>query len=149
MPRELNYLTVDKECQAIKRELEALKHTLIGRHLHLFSERGCGKPDNPSGIPRILVRFIAISAVPSLLSKCLRLNKAAAVKAMQSKGIHNDSHYPTKIDLGRSPARQRQFYRERQLTNVSEPFSEDFGWIVKPKIYSLTFLFFLSSERWL
>lgn len=43
MPRELNYLTVDKECQAIRRELEALKHTLIGRQLHLLSEQGYGK----------------------------------------------------------------------------------------------------------
>lgn len=77
MPREQNYLTVDKECQAIKRELEALKHTLIGRHLHLFSERGCVKLDNPSAIPWILVRFTAISAAP-LLSKCLYPSTTAA-----------------------------------------------------------------------
>ena len=51
MPREQNYLTVDKECQAIKRELEVLKHTLIGRHRHVLPERGCRKPDNPSAIP--------------------------------------------------------------------------------------------------
>lgn len=35
-----------------------------------------------------------------------------------TKDIHNDSHYLTKIDLGRSPARQSPFYTERRLTNV-------------------------------
>lgn len=81
MPRKQNYLTVDKECQAIKRELEALKHILIGRHLHLFSEQGCGKRDNPSAIPRILVRFTPISAAPPLFPECLYPG-TAAVEAM-------------------------------------------------------------------
>lgn len=83
MPREQNYLTVDKECQAIKRELEALKHTLIGqRHLHLFSERGFRKPDNPSAFLQMPVRFTVISTVPLLESKCLYLSTAAAAQAM-------------------------------------------------------------------
>lgn len=69
MPREQNYLTVDKECQAIKRELEALKNTVIGRHLHLCSEQGCGKADNLSAIPWILVRFTAFDTAPPLYSK--------------------------------------------------------------------------------
>lgn len=82
LPREQNYLTVDKECQAIKRELEALKHTLIGRHLHLFSQQGCGKPDNPSAIPWMLVGFTGIRSGLPLLSKCLYLSTTSAVEAM-------------------------------------------------------------------
>lgn len=67
MLREQNYLTVDKECQAIKRELEALKHTLIGRHLYLLSEQGCGKPDSPTA--PWMVRFTRIGAAIRLSSK--------------------------------------------------------------------------------
>lgn len=51
MPRELNYLTVDKECQAIKREREAVRHVLIGQqHLHPFSLQNMDeeKADNSS-----------------------------------------------------------------------------------------------------
>lgn len=62
MPREQNYLTVDKECQAIKRELEALKHTLTGGTSTSSVNKDGGKPDSPSAIPWMMVRFTGISA---------------------------------------------------------------------------------------
>lgn len=66
MPRELNYLTVDKECQAIKRELEALKHVLIGQqHLHPSSLQNMDVKTLTihQPVPPLLVIFTVIRAI--------------------------------------------------------------------------------------
>lgn len=43
--------------------------------------------------------------------------------------IMTKCHYLAKIDHGRSPEWQKQFYRDKQLINVSVLFSEVLNWI--------------------
>lgn len=140
LPREQNYLTVDKECQVIKRRLEALKHRLVGWHLHLCSEEGCGKADNPLAAPWVPVRFSLQHCC------CFSPSLTAAVETTASKGIHEEGHYLTEIDPGRSAAKKSQFYREIQLTNVSATLRRlqlDSPLNLRSMAWHFTFSFFL------
>lgn len=96
-------------------------------------------PDNPSVATWIPVRFTAICDAPLLCKRLYPSKKGCSRRKANS--INNDSHYLTKIDLGRSPARQRQFHRETAhkyqwatrsvKISAAEP--------VKLKIYGLPF----------
>lgn len=132
-----NWNTVDKECQAIKRELEALKHTMIGWQVCAALNKDVGKPAIHLQLygRRSDSWWSALQGRPPTLYFCVW--DAGAVGGGWGNRINNDRHRPAELDPGRSPARQTGLYggdaaRRRSITCVSAGYWLSLSlWVMK------------------